>query len=390
VFYVPYDPAIQVLVHVQVPVMKEPTEIKVTLPEGIRPQAVTPNEDGSVTLKLGTGPAAMFPFPDTPEDAGTYRRSLNSQRVIEVGAPRPGAQRATLQIKGGGVPAYGFNHADLEGKSGGEYFDLKGDAQLSEFHGFAAKLFKLDSDICQLGNAYVQGAPTGLPSGDDKAGRYGGLSFRVDNAAGLRFPDLVEDLAARGNLSEETESHHLLEFAKETEVIKDTKNMLATGIQTAIKNYAAANLLGMVYEDSNLHNLTDLGARGSFPDAGTIGAVDKTTKTLFFETVDKIKDLCIPGQDPRKLHRDALVEHLIVLAGAADTDDLRAISKAAGKVAELPLDDSLKLKIFAFARTLAGNDPGANNAQEAYRKGPEAYKQYLAGVLETYDFTRVQ
>jgi hypothetical protein len=393
VHLVAYDPATHVLANVQVPVMKEATQIAIELPSGVIPknpqsaekEALVPSQFGFV-LSLGTGPEKMFPFPIEQEDAGTFRRTPNSQRVIEVSAPRKDALSATLQIKGGGVPAYGFDHNDPKGLTGGEYFDLVGDTQLSEFHDFASQ-FKLQSDITQLGNACATGASIGRPSSDDKVGRHGGLSFRVDCAGGLRFPDLVRAPEVRSSLKASALSSDLLEFATEIGVGAD----LRRAIDTAIGNYAAANLLGMVYEDSNLDNFTDLGARGSFPDAGTIRAAIQADfdhgNSTFFDTINRISSISLPtGATAAGLHRLAMASHLRSLGDPTNTgipESLReAFMDAAAGLEDIKMSDNdAQKKIRELAWTLTGKTEGSNLAQDFFRQSPVAYAEHLAKTL---------
>ena len=160
----------------------------------------------AVTIEVAGRSYTMGESPDklgiaiTDEDAGVFARSLNSQRVIEIGDYDDAGRFFVFQMKGAGVPEFGFNAKGAHGGAwtGGEYLDIATETEAATLKDFS----KLTSDVAHiapdcLGQAAVASVQETQIYNGDYSKRQGAVTFRMDYASGgMRLRNVRNEDAA--------------------------------------------------------------------------------------------------------------------------------------------------------------------------------------------------
>jgi len=243
---VSFDSTQYMIADVQVPIMDDGVEISLNSPDG-KP----------FTLKIGNSPEEVG-VKMTDEYAGAYKRSLNSQRVIEFAEISENGTQTVFQMKGSGVPAYGFSKD--QDWSGGEYLALTIEKGAMAFRDFVKEVFNIDDAVPEMVGVSMVGEPS-VATNEEAAGRFGAVSFRLDTAMGIRL----------SNVTYESVSERM---RAKTQTVVDTQ-WRSTMATILARNMAFANIFGLQYNDSGVTKLVDVGLQGQFADTGGLWNLDK-------------------------------------------------------------------------------------------------------------------
>jgi hypothetical protein len=260
---VPFDSEKFMIADVQVPVMAQAVSIR------LRPDGLP-----AFDLKIGKDPAEVG-VKMTDEPAGVFKRSLNSQRVIEIADWNEQGEKVVFQLKGSGVPAYGFM-SDPDW-SGGEYLALNIEKGAMLFRDFVAEVFGHTDVVPEMVGVAMVADPE-VTTNEEKAGRFGAVSFRIDRALGVRLSNITYESVAR-NLSDREEV---------LAVTGSAGWRIALAAKMA-RNMALANLFGLQYNDSGVTKLADVGLHGEFADTGGLWNLDQPPQLLRFALLAGIR-----------------------------------------------------------------------------------------------------
>ena len=332
----PYNPAESKPVMMQVPVMAESLKLNIR----------------GTSYTLGDG-AAGAGIAITDEDAGVFSRSLNSQRVIEFGEFDADGNFCVLQLKGAGVPEYGFN-GPSDGWTGGEYLDVATETEAAALKDFAKQTSKVAhiAPDC-LGQASVADPDhTAIYEGDGTS-RVGAVTFRLDRSSGgMRLanvkPPATEDPRAAMMAALRDGADPVKQAVKHVEGKTDatgSKARLAAAMQTVtggrtyddawrkeaghniVKSSAVANLLGMKYDDQNCVNLEDVGIAGEFFDTGGINDISEGYKFGDLTINTAVQSLQLTDEEINQLYVDQIGECLRSAAEVAGPEDKACIER---------------------------------------------------------------
>ncbi|HEU5101850.1 MAG TPA: hypothetical protein VFU22_22670 [Roseiflexaceae bacterium] len=255
-----FDSAHFMLADVQVPVMDDAVEI--ALPRaGKQPFRV----------KIGQRPEEVG-LKMTHEPAGVFKRSLNSQRVIEIADWDDQGNKVVLQLKGAGVPAYGFMRD--QDWSGGEYLALTIEKGAMLLRNFTRDVFQID-DVVPVMVGVALAAGSDVATNEEAAGRFGAVSFRIDPAMGVRLSNLLYETVAA-------------QISRRLQVIP-TADWEQQIVRTLARNMALVNLFGLQYNDSGVQKLVDVGLHGEFADTGGLWNLNRPPKLAEMALLQGIK-----------------------------------------------------------------------------------------------------
>lgn len=364
---VPFDSQDFMIADVRVPVMADGVSIRFQ-PDGL----------SSFDLKIGKSPAELG-IKMTREPAGVFKRSLNSQRVIEIADWNDQGEKVVFQLKGSGVPAYGFM-SDPDW-SGGEYLALTIEKGAMIFRHFVRDLFGHTDVVPEMVGVAMIADPK-VATNEEAAGRFGAVSFRIDRALGIRLSNITYESVA-------AEMGHREEVRSVTHA--DDWQLLMAG--KLARNMALANIFGLQYNDSGVTKLVDIGLHGEFADTGGLWNLDRPPKVTELALVAGISQRL--GQDAVQEFKNqyviAMLNALETIGNAAGTQFAEPIATLRsefiileGRIEKISAGDDKKWKkrqliellqeiqlsmLSNLAHAMGGSDQGPTIGQLAYAAG---------------------
>lgn len=367
--FTPFDPAKFMIARIRVPVMSEPITLHLAL-EGHDP----------LDVMIGKYPEEMG-YQMSPEPAGVFRRSLNSQRVTEIQGADDQGRPVTFQMKGAGVPAYGFDLANAGNDefgtyTGSEFFKLNAEMGSIGLRSFAAMAFGADRIAPQT---------IGMALAADKAHAYskekrnGAVSFRADYSLGVRLENVLS--------ANEQEPDATVQAMREKQGLKadEMAKHKAQMLHTMARHLAITHLFGMHYDDSSMKDLADVGLAGEFSDSGTLRNLDvKAPAPLEDSTFVSQGVKTMLGHDASKrfpeLYADEMVGLLEELASSSQHMLLKELTRKLQAELTEPVDRLHFLR--QLAATLGGPSSMPTLVQQAfYTEGLAGYASVLAASL---------
>jgi hypothetical protein len=393
--FTPFDPAKFMIAMMQVPVMSEPVTLHLALED--HPALAGPV---ALDVTIGKYPEEMG-YQMTDEPAGVFRRSYNSQRVTEIQGLDDQGRPVAFQMKGAGVPAYGFDLAnagnpDMGEFTGSEFFKLNAEMGAIGLRTFAASGFGVDRITPQtLGMVLAADTPHASSSGK----RNGAISFRADYSLGVRLENVLHAVnetamvrVGRGpreaTEADATVKAMRLKVGLRPEEMEANKRQM---LNTMVRNLAITHLFGMQYDDSSMKDLADVGLAGEFSDSGTLRNLAPNTPaqqvvvgTTF---VDKGVRTML-GADANTqfpiLYAEAMIgllEELAIKDSEHNGKWLRDLTKTLTTALKDPTDRSLFLQELVV--TLGGPSSSPTAIQQAfYTAGIRGYVGSLCPALQ--------
>ncbi len=353
--FVPFNSDSFMLADIQVPVMDSGVEI-----------SIKDENNNDITFTIGEKPEDVG-IEMTDEPAGVYKRSLNSQRVIEFADWDNNGKKTVLQFKGAGVPAYGFSKDS--NFSGGEYLALTIEKNAMLFKAFVEDVFQAENVVPDMVGVSMVSAPEHT-SAEDTEGRNGAVSVRRDDAMGVRLSNVLYE-------NVKTEMRDKLDV----DVNPEWRNQMTSKLA---QNMAYANLFGLQYNDSGVQKLVDIGVNGEFSDSGGLwnvgegsnGGVDLVSMALKTGSLLHLK--------PDKVFFDeeyvkAMITNLKTIRDKANALEKGKLEKIIADLEQLKgseLEEVLK----NFAIAMGGDDDGPTKGQLAYEYG--GVKEFAKVVVD--------
>jgi hypothetical protein len=374
--FTPFDPKRSMIATMQVPVMSEPITLHLSLED--QPALDAPVE---LDVTIGKFPEDMG-YQMTDEPAGVFRRSLNSQRVTEIQGADDEGDLVTFQMKGAGVPAYGFDmanagNAEMGTFTGSEFFKLNAEMGSIGLRSFAITAFNNDRIAPQtLGMTLAADKAHASSSGT----RNGAISFRADYSLGVRLENV---LPVFGKEPDATIIAMRDKMGFKTGEMDKRKNEM---LNTMARNLAITHLFGMHYDDSSMKDLADVGLAGEFSDSGTLRNLDPSTPapvegtTFVNQGVRTMLGSAAAEAFPSR-YADHMVHLLLSLAAKSSNMWLGRL------VPRLTTDIKDPVDRLHFLRQLAASLGGSSNKptpvqQAFYMQGFQGYVEVLCQNLQ--------
>ncbi|HWQ12190.1 MAG TPA: hypothetical protein VNL77_05285 [Roseiflexaceae bacterium] len=393
--FTPFDPAKLMIATMQVPVMSEPVTLHLSLAD--HPALGGPVERDVI---IGKYPEEMG-YQMTDEPAGVFRRSYNSQRVTEIQGLDDHGQPVAFQMKGAGVPAYGFDLANAGNASmgeftGSEFFKLNAEMGSIGLRSFATSAFGNDRITPQtLGMVLAADRDHASSSGK----RNGAISFRADYSLGVRLENVLRAetetalVRIRRVPQAGTEPDATVKAMRDKMGLRpeDMDAHKRAMLNRMVRNLAITHLFGMQYDDSSMKDLSDVGLAGEFSDSGTLRNLDPSTpaqqvveKTAF---VDKGVRTML-GSDANTqfpiLYAETMVgllQELAIREGESGQRWLRDLTARLTAALKDPIDRALFL--MELVVTLGGPSSSPTPIQQAfYTHGIRGYTGILCRELQ--------
>ncbi len=368
--FTPFDAEKSMIATMQVPVMSEPVTLHLSL-----------EDYPELSVTIGKHPEEMG-YQMTNEPAGVFRRSLNSQRVTEIQGLDDQNRLVAFQMKGAGVPAYGFDmanagNADMGTFTGSEFFKLNAEMGSIGLRSFATSAFDIDRIAPQtLGMALVADKDHASSSGQ----RNGAISFRADYSLGVRLENVLSTTATPDDAV----------TAMRDKVGLKTEDMAARQkemLNTMARNLAITHLFGMQYDDSSMKDLADVGLAGEFSDSGTLRNLDPNepapvgNTTFVSQGVRNMLGAKANEEFPN-LYAEEMVRLLNILADKTKNDD--GLRRLIQRLTRDITDPAYRLLFLQeLAASLGGSPASPTPIQQAfYTEGIQGYVNKLDETLQ--------
>lgn len=353
----PFDSAKFMIANVQVPVMDDGITI-----------CVKDKNNEPLSIKLGNSPEEVG-IKMTNEPAGVYKRSLNSQRVVEIADWKDDGTKVVFQLKGSGVPAYGFS--EDPNWSGGEYLALNIERGAMAFYDFCREVFDRTDVVPEMLGVSMVTNPH-VASNEESVGRLGAVSCRLDTSMGVRLSNVTHESVADDLIA-------LLSLATDDTWKREM-------IDTLGRNMAITNLFGLQYNDSGVDRLVDIGLQGEFSDSGGLYNLDNAPELPSMAVRNGIgRYLPLEKGNSQEsfdlAYASQLMNALKQIGGREDTPRLVELRETIAREIPSPLE---QVQFFvAFFAGFVGEDTEATALQRAFLNGGVAgYAAELADQLE--------